>query len=414
MGPLDATSPDVGLNARGDAAAVWVRGSGRARQIVASYKPLGGAEPAGGISRRGRPSIDPKVAVGPDGRVVVTWRQVARSRVVRVGGEAPRPGGPRRPGARAAAGRRALGPVVTLSSPRQKVGRVFLGVDGRGLAVAAWHWGTGTRPGDPGYVGQVQYSEPRPRRGVDLAGARLDGGGLRPGAPPARGRRVGRARGRLVAVRPGRRPVGGRGGRARAGRGLRRGGPPADHRGKRGSRPTWRWAPTAVPWRWPASTGRSTGGAGRCPRAGSAWPSCRRSAHRAPCPRGRIAPDRRRLLRRRALGVDRAGRDHAHGSDRGRPGGRRPAHPRRAPSASRVRVAMGGARLGAVAWLSGRVLAVVRGADGNTSRRSALSRRGVLPQAAGARDGRGRRRARDVVPPRRRARRGGTGRVRPS
>jgi hypothetical protein len=36
VGPLDATSPDVALNARGDAAAVWVRGSGRGRQIVAS------------------------------------------------------------------------------------------------------------------------------------------------------------------------------------------------------------------------------------------------------------------------------------------------------------------------------------------------------------------------------------------
>jgi hypothetical protein len=55
-----------------------------------------------------------------------------------------------------------------------------------------------------------------------------------------------------------------------------------------------------------------------------------------------------------------------------------PLTPDRDPSASRVRVATGGARLGAVAWLSsGRVLAVTRGADGNTSARSALSARGV-------------------------------------
>ncbi|HSJ72833.1 MAG TPA: hypothetical protein VK904_00835, partial [Miltoncostaeaceae bacterium] len=47
-------------------------------------------------------------------------------------------------------------------------------------------------------------------------------------------------------------------------------------------------------------------------------------------------------------------------------------------SSSRARVAVGRERLGAVAWLSeGRVLAVVRGADGNTSARAALSRPGV-------------------------------------
>jgi hypothetical protein len=49
-------------------------------------------------------------------------------------------------------------------------------------------------------------------------------------------------------------------------------------------------------------------------------------------------------------------------------------------SASRARVAVGRDRVGAVAWLSGgRVLAVVRGADGNTSPRADLSRRGVPP-----------------------------------
>ena len=160
VGPMDATNPDVALNARGDAAAVWVRGTGRSRQIVASSRPVGGewSRPEG-ISRRGRPSIDPKVAVAPDGRIVTVWRQVARNRAVRVGGR-------RRAQAVyvARARERPLAsagwePIVTLSSPRQKVGRVFLGLDGRGLAVAAWHWGTGTRPGNPGYVGEVQVAE---------------------------------------------------------------------------------------------------------------------------------------------------------------------------------------------------------------------------------------------------------------
>jgi hypothetical protein len=379
VGPMDATSPDVALNARGDAAAVWVRGSGRSRQVVASYRPVGGgwSRPEG-ISRRGRPSIDPKVAVAPDGRIVTVWRQVARTRAVRVGGR-------RRAQAVYVARARERPPVAegwepiaTLSSPRQKVGRVFLGLDGRGLAVAAWHWGTGTRPGDPGYVGQVQLAERvlggawsearrastgedcvqvrRPRVAVgsgghavvwwqcDLGGARSVAAGVARGPDGAFGAEArmpisgGREIAADVAVGPDGRAV-----------------------AVSGADGILRW------WRGPVSQAgvglaelpalgkseRLARGAGS-PRIAAGSSGDALSAWIAPAGTTRTAPIAGDLGVAAPLTLDR---------DAG---------------ASRVRVAAGGARLGAVAWLSSRrVLAVSRGADGNTTARSALSARGV-------------------------------------
>lgn len=160
QGPLAAHSPTVAVNARGDGAAAWVRGTGRAAMIVVSLRPAGGAwsEPVG-ISRRGRPAIDPGVAVDPQGRVTVIWRQVVGSRQVRVRGTL------RRRAVYVARVRERLltderwSAIVTLSSPRQKVGAPQLGVDDAGRAIAGWHWGTGTTPRDRGFVGEVQITE---------------------------------------------------------------------------------------------------------------------------------------------------------------------------------------------------------------------------------------------------------------
>ena len=381
VGAMDATSPDVAVNARGDAAAVWVRGSGRSRQIVVSLRPLGGSwSRPEGISRRGRPSIDPQVAVGPDGRVVVVWRQVARARVVRVAGV-------RRTQAvyvarareRPLVGER-WEPIATLSDPRQKVGRVFLGVDDRGLALAAWHWGTGTRPTDPGYVGQVQLSQ-RALGGAWSAPARASGATdciqvRRPRvAVGASGHAVvwwlcdlpdrtsvaaAVAHGADEAFGPEERlPIAG----DREIAGDLAVGPDGRAVAVAGTRMALRW------WRGPVSAagvgltelpalattevlGRGVGSpqvaVGSSGDALSAW----------------IAPGG--VTRVAAIAGDLGvAAPVTLGSDR---------------RASRVRVAMGGARLGAVAWLSsGRVIAVTRGADGNTSPRTALSRTGVPP-----------------------------------
>jgi hypothetical protein len=166
IGPLPARAPDVAVNDRGDAAAVWIRGAGRAAMVVASLRPAGGEWSAPeAISRRGRPAIDPQVGLDARGLAVVTWRQVERVRRIRTGD------GRRRQAVYVARAReRSLdggrwSPITTLSSARHKVGPPRLGVDDAGGAVAAWHWGTGTNPRVPGFVGEVQVAERAPGGG---------------------------------------------------------------------------------------------------------------------------------------------------------------------------------------------------------------------------------------------------------
>ena len=148
------------MNARGDAVAAWVRGARRAAMIVVSVRAAGGgwSEPVA-ISRRGRPAIDPVATIDGQGGIVVVWRQVVRVRRIATAD------GPRRQAVYVVRARqRALGSprwsrVTTLSSSRQKVGAPSAAVDAMGDVIAAWHWGTGTSPADPGFVGQVQYAE---------------------------------------------------------------------------------------------------------------------------------------------------------------------------------------------------------------------------------------------------------------
>jgi hypothetical protein len=160
VGPLAARAPDVAMNRRGDAVAAWVRGTGRKAMVVVAFRSAGGewSRPEA-VSRRGRPAVDPQVAVDAAGRVVVVWRQVVGSRVVRFEGVRRR-----RPVLVVRARERRSGEtrwdrIQTLSSPRQTAGRPDLAIDGQGLALATWHWGTGNTSGDPGYHGEVQVAE---------------------------------------------------------------------------------------------------------------------------------------------------------------------------------------------------------------------------------------------------------------
>jgi hypothetical protein len=267
---------------------------------------------------------------------------------------------------------------VTLSSPRQKVGRVFLGVDGRGVAVAAWHWGTGTRPSDPGYVGQVQLAE-RPLGG-EWGGptrASQDPGCLQVRRPRvavgASGHAVvwwqcdlGRSRSVAAAVARGpdepfgteaRLPISG-GREVAADLAVTPDGQAVAVSADDGALRWWRGPASAggvslsplpalgTAERLAAGVGQPQVAAGDAGDAVSGWIAPGRTTRIAP-----IAGD---------LGV-------AAPITLG--GGRADA---------RVRVAMGGARRGAVAWLSaGRVVAVGRGPDGNTGPRAVLSGRGV-------------------------------------
>jgi hypothetical protein len=159
-GPLPAHSPSVAMNSRGDAVAAWVRGAKRAQMIVVSVRPAGdGWDEPVAISRRGRPAIDPVATIDGQGGIVVVWRQAVRVRRI-----ATTRGRVRQAVYVVRARQRALGSprwsrITTLSSARQKVGAPRAAADAMGDVVAAWHWGTGTSPAVPGFVGQVQYAE---------------------------------------------------------------------------------------------------------------------------------------------------------------------------------------------------------------------------------------------------------------
>jgi hypothetical protein len=162
VGPLAARSPDVAMNGRGDAVAAWVRGTGRKAMVVVTLRAAGGewSRPEA-VSRRGRPAVNPQVAVDPTGRVVVVWRQVAGSRLVSISGERRR-----KPVLVVRARERRAGEtrwdrIQTLSSGRLTAGRPGLAIDERGIALATWHWGTGNTSEDPGFRGEVQVAEGR-------------------------------------------------------------------------------------------------------------------------------------------------------------------------------------------------------------------------------------------------------------
>jgi hypothetical protein len=160
-GTGDARSPAVAVNGAGDAVAAWVQERDGRGTVVAAAAPAGRPWSAPRrISPPGLAAIDPAVAALPGGGSVVVWRQADRNRVLRG-----------RPQAVYVARARELSPegrpgaARRLSDPRQKVGEPQVAVDGHGTVVAAWHWGTGTRAGTPGHVGEIQVVEKPPGGG---------------------------------------------------------------------------------------------------------------------------------------------------------------------------------------------------------------------------------------------------------
>ncbi len=90
-GPAPAHSPDLAINATGDAVAVWVAGTRLRERIVVSVRPAGGRwRPPQIVSGSGRRAIDPPVTVDANGRLLAVWPQAVRTRTLRVRG------GPRR------------------------------------------------------------------------------------------------------------------------------------------------------------------------------------------------------------------------------------------------------------------------------------------------------------------------------
>ena len=261
------------------------------------------------------------------------------------------------------------GPVTTLSSARQKVGRPEAahrrGRRRRGDA------GTGARAlprSHRGYVGQVQMSERMQRRVVDDRAAHLDARSLCTSGRRSAAVAVGapRARGHLVAVRPDRRAQHRDQRQPRPRRDLRRGagaarsGPsatcrpisPSSASGRAvavsaGSGGTLDW------WRGDVGTVLALSG---LPALGSS-----ERLDEGARPRG----DRGQRHRRRPLGLDRPDRPAARRVDRLRPRRERPRQPVGAARAPRTTRASrwATARRGIMAWVTdGRVVASTRGA----------------------------------------------------
>ena len=160
-----ARFPSVAANARGDAVAAWtIRRNGRT-VIQAAIRRRGGAwERPRTLTGAGRAALDPDVAINDRGDLLVAFRRVVRTRTVQT------LRGPKRQAVYVVHARRRTvvgrgwGPVQRLSSGRQKSGAPEGALDAAGRAVVTWHWGTGTRPGDPGFVSQVQAATAGARR----------------------------------------------------------------------------------------------------------------------------------------------------------------------------------------------------------------------------------------------------------
>ena len=224
-GPEPAHSPDVAVNATGDAVATWVVGAPPPRADRRERPP--GRRRSGArrrsISGSGRRAIDPQVAVDASGRIVVVWRQAVRTRTVRVRGVA------RRQAVYVVRARDKRvndvlwGPVTVLSSDRQKVGPPELGIDDDGDAVATLalghrHPARRARLRRPGPDVRAHAGRLVDDRAAPVASPLCRSVDDPPRSPSgARGHAVD-----LVAVRPDRRPQHGRQRQPRPGRGVRR------------------------------------------------------------------------------------------------------------------------------------------------------------------------------------------------
>lgn len=145
--------PAVAGNAAGDAAMAWVQGPWRTRSVVVAVRPAGRGwgQPVVVASGLSGPAIDPQIALDSRGGAVVAWRQAINGRTR---GRTGAPVWVVRASTRGTGG--LWSRVATLSPTRLKTGAPSLDIDAAGNAVVAWHWGTGTRAGTRGFVGEVQ------------------------------------------------------------------------------------------------------------------------------------------------------------------------------------------------------------------------------------------------------------------
>ncbi|HET9257141.1 MAG TPA: hypothetical protein VFO16_18350, partial [Pseudonocardiaceae bacterium] len=121
----NAVAPQVGIDAQGDAVVVWTRSNGINDIVQAAARSAGGAWQAPvSLSAAGQNASDPQVAVNAQGNAVAVWtRSNGSNDIVQAA-------------ARSAAG--AWQAPVSLSGTGQNASAPQVGVDGQGDAVAVW------------------------------------------------------------------------------------------------------------------------------------------------------------------------------------------------------------------------------------------------------------------------------------
>ncbi len=121
----DAVEPQVGIDADGNAVAVWSRLDGATRRVQLATRPRGGTfGPPGSLSPAGGEARAPRLAVSPGGDVVVAWqRSDAANTIVQAVA--------RRAGAD-------FGATADLSAAGRDAVEPQVGIDADGDAVVAW------------------------------------------------------------------------------------------------------------------------------------------------------------------------------------------------------------------------------------------------------------------------------------
>ena len=177
----DALAPQVGIDASGDAVAVWARYAGSHTIVQSASRPAGGAwqQPVD-LSAMGRDATEPQVAVDPAGNAVAVWARSDGSHTIVQSAWQPAGGAWQQPLDLSTAGQNAKAPQVA--------------IDPAGNAVAVWARYSGTkfiiqsasRPAGGAWTPAVDLSAEgqnaeAPQVALDLAGdavaawARFDG-----------------------------------------------------------------------------------------------------------------------------------------------------------------------------------------------------------------------------------------------
>ena len=134
IGQADQTSgnnppsvPDVALDRRGDATAVWLRKDGQGNlRVVASFQPVGGEfGPVEALSQAGGPAFDPQIAFAPNGRAIAVWERLVAPGQTRVKAAVKPPG------------QRSFGDPVSISGAAFNSAFPKIGIGG-GRAVVVW------------------------------------------------------------------------------------------------------------------------------------------------------------------------------------------------------------------------------------------------------------------------------------